>query len=100
MDLLRDIVRQYGLKLVAVGVFVLAAVKYCRLNDAFDLNQHLEMVVFAFGGLVAFIASDEWSDWTGRYGLTRQRWIMLPPWFVRGIGGIVLVYFTVALYRL
>ena len=100
MDLLRDIVRQYGLKLVAVGVFVLAAVKYCRLNDAFDLNQHLEMVVFAFGGLVAFIASDEWSDWTGHYGLTRQHWLRMPPWFIRVIGGIVLVHFTVALYRL
>jgi len=99
MDLLRDILWQYGAKLAAIGVFACAAVKYCRLNDAFDLNHHLEKIFFAFAGLAAFIAGDDWSDWTGRYGLTRRQWIAMPSWLVRVTGGIVLVYFTIALYR-
>jgi hypothetical protein len=99
MDLLRDILRRYGTNLVAIGVFACAAVSYCRLNDAFDLNRHLEMIALAFGGLVAFIASEEWSDWTGQYGLSRQQWFSTPAWIVRVIGGIMLVYYTIVLFR-
>lgn len=98
MNLLRDILRQYGAKLVAIGVFACAAVKYCRFHDAFDLNRHLELIILAFGGLVMFIASDEWSDWSGGYGLTRQDWISMSPWHIRVVGGIMLVVATLALY--
>ncbi|MGO9108665.1 MAG: hypothetical protein ACLP9L_05475 [Thermoguttaceae bacterium] len=100
MGLLRDILRQYWAKLLAIGVFACAAVKYCLLNDAFDLNRHLAMVVLAFGGLVAFIANDEWSDWIGYYSVIHLQWLTMPPWFIRLIGCIVLVFFTVALYCL
>jgi hypothetical protein len=100
MDLLKDIIRQYGANLVALAVFAAAAVRYCRLHDAFDINDHLGMVVFAFGGFAAFIGSEEWSDWSGRYGLTRQQWWTTPAVYIRVGGGILLVYYTVALYRL
>jgi uncharacterized protein YjeT (DUF2065 family) len=100
MALPRGILRQYGLNLLAIGIFIIALVRYCRLNDAFDFNPHLRMIAFAFGGLVMFIASDAWSDWTGGYGLTRQQWLALPAWFIRIAGGVLLVYFTVALYRI
>jgi hypothetical protein len=99
MGALHDFLRQYWTNLLAVGVFVSAAFRYCRLNDAFDLNLHLRWIVFAFGGLVMFIGSDEWSEWSGEYGLTRQQWIMTPAWYIRLVGGILLVWFTIVLYR-
>ena len=100
MDRLRDILRQYWAQLLAIGVFTCALAKYCRLNNAFDFNDHLEMIACAFAGLVAFIAGDVWSDWTEHYDVARLRWFTTPPWLVRMAGGIVLVCFTVALYRL
>ena len=96
---LRDILRQYWVKLLAIGVFVCAAVRYCGLNDAFDFNLHLRWIALAFGGLVMFIASEEFSEWSGRYGLSRQHWLMTPSWYIRLVGGILLVCFTIALYR-
>jgi len=98
--LLRDFLRQCWANLLAIGVFVCAAVKYCCLRDAFDLNRHLELILYAFGGLVMFIASDEWSDWTGHYGMTRLTWIATPAWFLRVAGLVTLVFYTIALYRL
>src|SRR5271166_4220959 len=86
MDVVRDILRQYWAKLLAIGVFACAAARYCRLNDAFDLNRHLELIFMAFAGLVAFIASDEWSDWTGQYALTRRQFFTIPSWIIRVIG--------------
>ena len=83
MSILRDIVRQYWANLLATGVFVCAAVRYCSLNDAFDLNLHLRWIALAFGGLVMFIASEEFSEWSGRYGLSRQHWLMTPSGYIR-----------------
>jgi hypothetical protein len=100
MNLLKDILRQYGANLVALGVFVGAVVRYCQLKDAFDLNDHLRLIVFAFAGCVAFVGSEEWAEWSGGYGFTRQQWWMTPAWLIRMTGGITLVYYTVALYRL
>ena len=74
--------------------------KYCRLKDTFAINDHLEMVVFAFVGLVAFIASEEWSDWTGRCSSTRQQSDHDAIVVGSRDRGITLVYFAVALYRL
>ncbi len=97
--LLRDFMQQYWVNLLAVGLFVCAAVRYCRLNDAFDINRHLEWIALAFGGLVMFIASEEFSEWSGRYGVSRQHWLMTLAWYIRLLGGTVLVYFTIALFR-
>ncbi len=99
MNVLRDLLRQYWANLMVVGVFVYAAFRYCQLNDAFDLNRHLRWIVFAFGGMVMFIGSDEWSEWSGHYGLTRQHWIMAPGSYFRLVGGVLLVWFTIALHR-
>jgi hypothetical protein len=71
----------------------------CGLNDAFDLNLHLRWIALAFGGLVMFIASEEFSEWSGRYGASRQHWLMTPAWYIRLVGGVLLVCFTIALYR-
>ncbi len=98
-SILRDILKQYLVNVLAIGVFVCATVRYCRLNDGFDLNLHLRWIALAFGGLVMFIASEEFSEWSGRYGVSRQHWLMTPAWYIRLVGGILLVYFTVALYR-
>ena len=86
--------------ILALGIFACTAVKYWRLDEAFDLNDHLRLIILAFAGLVAFVGSEEWSEWTGRYGWTRQQWWMTPSWYIRMTGGIMLVYHTTALYRL
>ena len=45
MSLLRDILRQYWANLLAIGVFVCAAMRYCGLNAAFALNSHIEWIL-------------------------------------------------------
>ena len=99
MDVIKDILRQYGLNGLALAVLVCAAVCYWRLGNYFEIN-HLRLMIFAFGGFVAVVASDEFSDWTGRYGFTRAQWFTTPSSYIRLLGGIALVYYTLALYRL
>ena len=96
MDLIKDILRQYWLHALALAVLVCAAVRYWRLGDPLQAN-HLRLMLLAFGGFVAVVASEEFSDWTGHYGLTRAQWLTTPSWWIRLIGGIVLVYCTIAL---
>ena len=98
MSLLRDILRQYWVNLLAIGVFVCAAVRYCCLNDAFAVNSHLEWLVVAFVGMVMFVGSEVWSEWADHFDIDRWKWIPTPPWFIRLVGGTVLVYFTIALF--
>ena len=99
MDLIKDILRQYWLQALALLVLISAAVRYWRLGNYFEFDR-LRLMIFAFGGFVAFVASEEFSDWTGQYGFTRSQWYTTPSWYIRLVGGIALVYCTLALYRL
>ena len=65
MELLTDIVRQYWLNIVASAIFVAALVRYVRLAQ---WEQQLVPFAVAAVGFVCVVASDEVSDWTGRYG--------------------------------
>jgi hypothetical protein len=80
-------------------VLVCAAVRYWRLGNYFETN-HLRLTIFAFGGFVAVVGSEEFSDWTGHYGLTRAQWFTTPSRYIRMVGGFALIYCTIALYRL
>ena len=57
-------------------------------------------MLLAVGGFVMFVASEEFSDWTGGYGFTRQQWYTTPSWYIRLVGGIMLVACTWSLYHL
>ena len=99
MDAIKDILRQYWLHALALAALVCAAVRYWRLGNYFETNC-LRLMIFALGGFVAVVASEEFSDWTGHYGFTRSQWFTTPSWYIRVVGGIALVYCTWALYRL
>ncbi len=99
MDIIKDILRQYWLHVLALIVLICAAIRYWLLGDYFEINR-LRLMIFAFGGFVAVVASEEFSDWTGHYGFTRAQWFSTPSWYIRLVGGIALVYCTIALYRL
>ena len=68
MDIIKDILRQYWLHALALLVLIFAAIRYWLLGDYFEINR-LRLMIFAFGGFVAVVASEEFADWTGRYGL-------------------------------
>ena len=99
MNLLRDILRQYWANFLAIGVFGCAVLRYCCLNDAFAMNIHLEWLVVAFVGMVMFVGSEALSEWADHFDIDRWKWIPTPPWYIRLVGGILLVCFTVALHR-
>ncbi len=95
MELFKDILRQYWLNMVAFAIFVAALTRYVQLAK---WEQHLVPFAVASFGFVCVVASDEVSDWTGRYGWTRQQWWQYPPNFVRFAGGVALVVASVMLY--
>ena len=100
MDIIKDILRQYGANILACLVFAVAAVRFWWLGGCLNFeSNHLRDFILAFAGLMAFVASDQWSDWTGQYGFTRKQWLAAPSSLIRLVGGIALVYFTVALFR-
>jgi hypothetical protein len=99
MDVIKDILRQYWLNALAAVLLACAAVRYWRLGDYFESHQ-LRLMLLAFGGFVAVVASEEFSDWTGHCGFTRAQWFTTPSWYIRIVGGIVLGFCTLALYRL
>jgi len=95
MDLIRGLVRQYWVNILALVVFLAALIRYVRLAG---WEQHLVPFAWAAFGLVCVVASDEVAEWTGRYGWTRQQWWQHPSTFVRFSGGLILVVATVVLY--
>ncbi|NLF08431.1 MAG: hypothetical protein GX594_10690 [Pirellulaceae bacterium] len=97
MNLIKDILRQYWPNVLALLFLLCAAYRYWMLGEYFD---NIRLMIFAFGGFVAVVASEEFSDWTGRYGFTRKQFFTTPEAYIRIGGGIVLVYCTLALYRL
>jgi hypothetical protein len=94
-DLIKDLVRQYWLNMLAIAMFVAALLRYVRLGG---WEEHLVPFASAVFGLVCVIASEEVAEWTGGYGWTRQQWRQYPSAFVRFAGGVALVVATVVLY--
>jgi hypothetical protein len=99
MDFIRAILRQYGANILAWIVFGVAAFRFWWLGVYFDARYLLPMV-FAFGGLVAFVGSDEWAEYMGMYGVTREQYWTVPALIIRVVGGIVLLGATIRLFRL
>ena len=99
MDRIKDFLRQYWLQVLALLVLVCAGLRYWRLGNYFEMGR-LRLMIFVFAGFVAVVASEEFSDWTGHYGFTREQWFTTPSWYIRIVGGVTLVYCTIALYRL
>jgi hypothetical protein len=99
MDLLKDILRQYWLQILALLVLIAAVIRYWYLGDCLEV-QRLRLMLLAAAGFVATVASEEFSEWTGHYGLTRSQWYTAPEWYIRFVGGLALVFCTVGLYRL
>lgn len=98
MSILRDILRQYWTNLLALAVFACAFARYWQLN-AVEPHHHLEPLVLAFVGFCMFAFSETLSEWGDHFDLDRWKWIPTPPWFIRLVGGILLLYFAVALFR-
>jgi hypothetical protein len=94
--LITQLLRQYWLQLLATAVFVAAGWRYWQLGRWLE---NIDLILIAFGSLVAVIAADEFAEWTGNYGWTRQQWRQWPEWFVRGAGMMALVVVTVLLFR-
>lgn len=99
MDILKDILRQYWFHLLALVVLIFAALRYWWLGNYLELER-IRLMILCVGGFVAVIASEEFAEWTGRYGFTRSQWYTAPTWYVRLVGGLALVLCTRALYRL
>ncbi|MCE5269325.1 MAG: hypothetical protein LLG00_15720 [Planctomycetaceae bacterium] len=97
METIKGILRQYWLHLGALAVLICAGLRYWRLGNYLEINR-LRLMIFAFAGFVAVVASDEFSDWTGHYGFTRAQWFATPSCHVRIVGAMTLVYSTVALF--
>jgi hypothetical protein len=91
-----DIVRQYWLNTIAVVAFGFAAARYIHLPD---WQGRISQILLAFGGMVMVVASDEFSNWTGRYGWTRNQWLQYPGWFVKFLGIVLLGWMLIRLYQ-
>jgi hypothetical protein len=96
MNAFLDIVRQYWLNAIALIAFAFAAARYIHIAD---WEGRLIQVLLAFGGMVMVVASDEFADWTGRYGWTRNQWLQYPGWFVKLVGIILLGWMLIKLYQ-
>ena len=95
MDLLKDILRQYWVNVLACVVFLAALVRYVQLAG---WEQHPVPFASAGFGFVCVIASDEVAEWTGHYGWTRQQWRQYPDSVIRFAGGVTLIVATTVLY--
>ena len=73
---------------VALGL-VIAAFTKVAIDGSWSTYPYELLMVF--GGFVAFVFSDVFSDFTGDYGWTRQQWRQDPVWYVRLCGGLMLV---------
>lgn len=71
----------------AVALFGAAVLKVASTGAWEDQLEH---VLMAFGGLIAFLFSESFAEWSGNYGLTRKQWIQRPEWAIR-FGGAVLL---------
>ncbi len=95
MDLVKNIVRQYWLNMLAMAIFLAAIARYVYLGK---WEEHLGLFAFAAMGFVCVIASEEVAEWSGSYGWTHEQWRHYPHSVIRFFGGVSLVVTTVLLY--
>lgn len=93
MARLNDAVREHWLNVLAFCAFAGVGFRVWQMPWRWE---ELTTLVVAFGGLIAVVFSDEWSEYTGRYGMTRDQFRTQPAWFVRISGVGMLGY---AMYR-
>jgi hypothetical protein len=106
MTLIRDILRQYWTHMLAIVVFICAAVRYWRLGDFFG-EDHASAISLVVVGLILVLYGDEWTasplddserltrdhDWLQRRSYTYRSWAG-PV-----LGGIALIWGAIWLYR-
>ena len=92
MNVVKDIFRYYWPQLLGIAVFAIAVARYIQLGEWED---NLKPFILAFYGFVCVVAGDEVSEWTGRYGWTRQQFFVDPPSLIRFQGAFVLMISTV-----
>jgi hypothetical protein len=95
MDLIKSLLRQYWLNLIALAVFAAALARYIHLAR---WEENLKPFAYAALGVLCVVASEEVAEWTGGYGWTRQQWWTYPASWVRGFGGAALIIATIQLY--
>ncbi|MCC9602297.1 hypothetical protein LOC67_17215 [Stieleria sp. JC731] len=88
-DLVKGFVALYWLNLMGVAVFIFCLVQLFSMRSFEDA---LVPGVTALFGLVAMLAPDEVSDWTGHHGWTFQQYRSKPPSVIRysGISTLIL----------
>jgi hypothetical protein len=76
--------------LTAALALLLFGAAMLKVANAGAWEEELEHVLMAFGGLVMFLFSESFAEWTGHHGLTRKQWYQRPDWAIR-FGGAVLL---------
>ena len=107
MTLIKDILRQYWTHILAIVVFICAAVRYSRLGNFLDADPVMG-ISLALVGLILVLYGNEWTaspsgdserltkdpDWLQRRSYTYRSWTGLV------LGGIALIWGTILLYQL
>jgi hypothetical protein len=65
MHVIRECLRQCWHHCLALVILVCATLRYRHLGNYFEIGR-LRLTIFAFDGFVGFVASEEFSDWTGQ----------------------------------
>lgn len=74
--------------LIASGLLIASLVTV--FLDA-SWEKYAYELAFVFGGFVAFVFSDTFSEFTSRYGWTREQVLQSPAWYVRIFGALALL---------
>ena len=90
-----SIIRYYWLHLLSIAIFGAAAWKYWKLGD---WEGNLRLILIAAFGFVSVIGAEELMEWSGRYVLSHQQFVVTPDWWIRGTGFIALVVTTAMLF--
>ncbi len=86
------------INLVAIGLFIVVAVTEWR-EHAKEWEKYVKIWSFCFVGLVMFLCSEEFAQWTGRWGTSHQDFYRQPAWYVKLSGGILFLISAVILLR-
>lgn len=60
-------------------------------------EDQLDKMIFCGAGVVAYWFSDEWSSWTGRYGMTREHFYTQPESYIKFSGALGTLFFGILL---
>ena len=107
MTTIKAFLRQYWTQMLAIAVFICAAVRYWQLGRWLD-EDHVTGIAIALAGLVLVLVGNEWTaspsgdserltrdpHWIRRRSFTYRSWVGPIA------GGIALIWGTIALYRL